>query len=98
MICMPQSASLDRTQAVAERVDAMLARIPGVDKRSMVTGYSLIDGLAHFEPKMKQLFGAKTRFQYYGRKRSMLSRFGMSLTQDALAGLEERAAFARFGL
>ena len=58
----------------------------------------LIDGLAHFEPKMKQLFGAKTRFQYYGRKRSMLSRFGMSLTQDALAGLEERAAFARFGL
>ena len=43
-IIMPQSASLDRTQAVAERVDAMLAKIPGVDKRSMVTGYSLIDG------------------------------------------------------
>jgi multidrug efflux pump len=43
-IVMPQSASLSRTQAVAERVDAMLARIPGVDKRSMVTGYSLIDG------------------------------------------------------
>ncbi|WP_313953751.1 efflux RND transporter permease subunit [Accumulibacter sp.] len=43
-IIMPQSASLDRTQAVAERVDAMLARIPGVDKRSMVSGYSLIDG------------------------------------------------------
>ena len=43
-IMMPQSASLARTQAVAERVDAMLAKIPGVDKRSMVTGYSLIDG------------------------------------------------------
>ncbi len=43
-IVMPQSASLSRTQAVAERVDAMLAKIPGVDKRSMVTGYSLIDG------------------------------------------------------
>jgi multidrug efflux pump len=43
-IVMPQSASLERTQAVAERVDAMLAKIPGVDKRSMVTGYSLIDG------------------------------------------------------
>ena len=43
-IVMPQSASLDRTQAVAERVDAMLAKIPGVATRSMVTGYSLIDG------------------------------------------------------
>ena len=43
-IIMPQSASLDRTQAVAERVDAMLAKIPGVARRSMITGYSLIDG------------------------------------------------------
>jgi multidrug efflux pump len=42
-IVMPQAASLERTQAVAEKVDAMLAKIPGVDKRSMVTGYSLID-------------------------------------------------------
>jgi multidrug efflux pump len=43
-IIMPQSASLERTQAVAERVDKMLAKIPGVATRSMVTGYSLIDG------------------------------------------------------
>jgi len=43
-IIMPQSASLARTQAVAEQVDAMLAKIEGVDRRSMVTGYSLIDG------------------------------------------------------
>ena len=44
VIIMPQSASLERTQAVAERVDKMLAGIPGVEKRSMVSGYSLIDG------------------------------------------------------
>ena len=43
-IMLPQSASLDRTQAVSEKVDAMLAKIPGVDRRSMLTGYSLIDG------------------------------------------------------
>jgi multidrug efflux pump len=43
-IIMPQSASLDRTQAVAERVDAILKETPGVDRRSMITGYSLIDG------------------------------------------------------
>ncbi len=42
-IIMPQAASLERTQAVAERVDAILAKIPGVRQRSMITGYSLID-------------------------------------------------------
>jgi multidrug efflux pump len=42
-IIMPQAASLERTQAVAERADAILAKIPGVDKRSMITGFSLID-------------------------------------------------------
>jgi multidrug efflux pump len=42
-IIMPQAASLERTQAVAERVDAILAKIPGVDTRSMITGYSLLD-------------------------------------------------------
>ncbi len=43
-IVMPQSASLSRTQAVAERVDQMLEKIPGVATRSMINGYSLIDG------------------------------------------------------
>jgi len=43
-IAMPEAASLDRTQAVAEQVDAIFARTPGVDRRTMVTGYSLLDG------------------------------------------------------
>jgi multidrug efflux pump len=43
VIVMPDGASLDRTQAVAERVDAMLEKIPGVEKRNMITGYSLLD-------------------------------------------------------
>ncbi|HMO45167.1 MAG TPA: multidrug efflux RND transporter permease subunit [Rubrivivax sp.] len=42
-IIMPQAASLERTLAVAERADAILAKIPGVATRSMVTGYSLVD-------------------------------------------------------
>ena len=42
-IIMPQAASLERTQAVAERADAILAKIPGVATRSMITGYSLVD-------------------------------------------------------
>ena len=43
-IIMPQAASLDRTQAIAERVDAIFARHSGVEKRTMITGYSLLDG------------------------------------------------------
>ncbi len=62
------------------------------------TELGLIDGLAHLEPKMKELYGDKVRFARYGRKRSIFQRLGASLTQDALAGLEERAAYARFGL
>ena len=42
-IIMPEAASLDRTQAVAEQVDAIFKGIPGVATRTMITGYSLID-------------------------------------------------------
>ena len=42
-IVMPEGASMARTQAVAEKVDAVFKDIPGVDKRSMITGYSLLD-------------------------------------------------------
>jgi multidrug efflux pump len=42
-IIMPEAASIERTQAVAEKVDAIFAKIPGVDTRSMITGYSLLD-------------------------------------------------------
>ena len=42
-IIMPEAASLDRTQAVADKVDAILARTPGVETRAMITGYSLLD-------------------------------------------------------
>ena len=43
-IIMPQAASLERTQAVASRADAILAKIPGVATRSVISGYSLVDG------------------------------------------------------
>jgi multidrug efflux pump len=42
-IVMPEAASLERTQAVAERVDAIFKSLPGVENRAMVTGYSLLD-------------------------------------------------------
>ena len=43
-IIMPQSASIDRTQAIADKVDAIFAKLTGIETRSMITGYSLLDG------------------------------------------------------
>lgn len=78
------------------------------DKRDLFTGefwlgvraveLGLVDGVAHIEPKLKELYGDKVRFARYGRKRGLLQRFGMTVTQDALAAVEERADYARFGL
>jgi serine protease SohB len=58
----------------------------------------LIDGIAHLKPKMQERFGDKVKFRRYGLRKPIWSRFGANLAQDAIAGLEERAAYARFGL
>jgi serine protease SohB len=59
----------------------------------------LVDGEAHLMPKLKELYGEKVRLRWYGgRRRGLLSYFGASLAQDALAGIEERAYYARYGL
>ncbi len=42
-IIMPQAASLSRTQEIANKADAIFKAIPGVETRSVVTGYSLLD-------------------------------------------------------
>jgi len=58
----------------------------------------LIDGVAHVVPKMKELFGDKVRFQVYGQKRSILSRFGGQVIADTAAHMDDRALWSRFGL
>jgi len=58
----------------------------------------LIDGIGHLRPMMKDRFGDKVRFRRYGMRKSVLSRFGTQMAEDAIAGIEERAAYARFGL
>ncbi|WP_210530077.1 S49 family peptidase [Rubellimicrobium arenae] len=58
----------------------------------------LADGVGHIAPVLKARFGDKVRFRRYGVRRSLLSRFGLALAQDAVELMEERAAFARFGL
>lgn len=58
----------------------------------------LVDGLGHLAPVMKDRFGDKIKFRRYGQKKPLLARFGSQIVGDAVAGIEERAAFARFGL
>ena len=58
----------------------------------------LADGVAHLLPKMKDLFGDKVELVPYGQRRSLLQRFGAQITGSALSAVEDRAAWARFGL
>lgn len=58
----------------------------------------LIDGIGHLKPMMKQRFGDKVKFRRYGLRKPFLSRFGARIVGDALHSIEERSAFAQFGL
>ncbi|SLN53019.1 S49 family peptidase [Pseudooctadecabacter jejudonensis] len=58
----------------------------------------LADGIGHLVPTMKDRFGDKIKFRRYGQKRPFLARFGAQIVDDAVGGIEERAAYARFGL
>lgn len=57
----------------------------------------LADGIGHLVPKMKALYGEKVRFQVYGPKKGLLSRFGLNLAEDMLATVEERLMRSGFG-
>jgi len=58
----------------------------------------LADGIGHLVPVMKERFGDKIKFRRYDQKKPLLARFGAQIVDDTFAGIEERAAFARFGL
>jgi len=58
----------------------------------------LVDAIGHLVPVMKERFGDKVKFRRYGQKKSLLSRFGTAVTHDAIGALDDRMAFAKFGL
>jgi serine protease SohB len=67
-----------------------------VGQRSFDLG--LTDGVAHLVPKLKSLYGDKVKLVPLGQKRGLLSRFGLNMAEDALASVEDRAIWARYGL
>ncbi|MES2813902.1 MAG: S49 family peptidase [Pseudomonadota bacterium] len=58
----------------------------------------LTDGVAHMTPKLKELYGDKVKLVPLGRKRSLFQRFGLSLVDETLGAVEDRALWARYGL
>ena len=58
----------------------------------------LIDSIGHLGPNMKERYGDKVRFRRYGLRKSFLRRFTSAMIGDAVSTIEERAAFAQFGL
>lgn len=58
----------------------------------------LADGVAHLVPRLKALYGDKARLVPMEQKRGLLSRLTGRAMGAALAEIEDRAAFARFGL
>lgn len=58
----------------------------------------LADSVAHLVPTLHAIYGAKVRLVPFGPKRGLISRFGATLATDALASLEDRALWARYGL
>ncbi|MCT4556229.1 MAG: S49 family peptidase [Pelagimonas sp.] len=58
----------------------------------------LADSVGHLKPVMKARFGKKVRFRRYEQKKPLMPRLGLSMARGALAEIEERAEFARFGL
>lgn len=58
----------------------------------------LIDGIGHIKPMLKDRFGDKVQMRRYGVRKPFLARFGAQVVDDAIASVEERAAYAQFGL
>jgi serine protease SohB len=58
----------------------------------------LVDGIAHTVPKLKALYGDKVRLVPLGRKRTLAQRLGLSVVDETLGAVEDRALWARYGL
>ncbi|WP_299151911.1 S49 family peptidase [uncultured Tateyamaria sp.] len=58
----------------------------------------LIDGIGHLKPMLRARFGDKVKLRRYGVRRPFLSRFGAQVIDDTINSIEERAAYAQFGL
>ncbi|NIA69136.1 multidrug efflux RND transporter permease subunit [Pelagibius litoralis] len=88
---LPNAASLERTNAVLDKIDAIVAEIPGVENWVSLGGFSLIDGT--------NASNAATIFvtmkPWEERQTPELSQFAiLGKLQTGLSGIQEAIAFA----
>lgn len=109
-----RAEDVTRLKALQKQIhDSFIAHVkarrgPRLADRDLFTGeiwvgqaavdIGLADGLAHVQPKMKEILGDKTRFADYGPRKGLLSRFGAQVIGDAIGQVEDRALWAQFGL
>lgn len=58
----------------------------------------LIDGIGHLDPVLKERYGEDVKLRRYEARKPFWQKFGAGIAEDAIAAVEERAEFARFGL
>lgn len=58
----------------------------------------LVDGVAHLQPKMVELFGKEVRLNVFGQKKSLFKRLGIGSSSDMLSNVEERVFWSQYGL
>ncbi len=58
----------------------------------------LIDGIGHLKPMMQSRFGEKVKFRRYDLRRPFWARLSAQIMGDAAHMIEERSAFAQYGL
>ncbi len=84
-----------RGAKLSETADLFTGEI-WVGRRAVDVG--LADGVGHMADVMRRRFGKDVRFRVYRQRRPFLSRFGAALLGGASAAIEDRAAYARYGL
>ena len=87
-LIMPDAASLDRTVETASRVDALFAGNPAVRDRTVINGYSLIDG--QFKASASTLFVTLKDFkERYSSKERALQENSRAVLRSVHAGARD---------
>ncbi|GHA58105.1 multidrug transporter [Amylibacter ulvae] len=58
----------------------------------------LVDSVGHLVPMMKFRYGEDVKFIFHGKKKSLLSKFGLTAASNIASSIEDRALWSKFGL
>ncbi len=85
-VMMPDGASLNRTEQVATEVDHMFQNIPGVEYRTIINGYSLID--SQYKSNVSTVF---VKLSEFSKRYSSIATAKKENARAVLMGFEKEA-------